>query len=43
MQVSETLNEGLKRGYNITVTAAELEAKVSAKLEIGRASCRERV
>ena len=32
MQVNETLNEGLKRGYNITVTAAELEAKVNAKL-----------
>jgi len=32
MQVTETLNQGLKRGYNITVTAAELEAKVSAKL-----------
>ena len=27
MQVKETLNEGLKRGYNITVTAAELDAK----------------
>ena len=32
MQVNETLNEGLKRGYNITVTAAELEAKVNEKL-----------
>jgi len=32
MQVTETLNEGLKRGYQIVVTAAELEAKVSAKL-----------
>lgn len=32
MQVTETLNEGLKRGYSITVTAAELEAKVNAKL-----------
>ncbi len=32
MQVTETLNEGLKRGYAITVTAAELEAKVSEKL-----------
>ena len=28
MQVNETLNDGLKRGYIITVTAAELEAKV---------------
>jgi trigger factor len=32
MQVVETLNEGLKRGYTITVTAAELEAKVNEKL-----------
>ncbi len=32
MQVTETLNEGLKRGYQLTVTAAELDAKVQAKL-----------
>ncbi len=32
MQVSETVNEGLKRGYAITVTAAELDEKVNAKL-----------
>lgn len=32
MQVTETLNEGLKRGYSIVVTAAELEAKVTEKL-----------
>ncbi|MFN3938853.1 MAG: trigger factor [Gemmobacter sp.] len=32
MQVTETLNEGLKRGYTITVPAAELDAKVEAKL-----------
>lgn len=32
MQVTETLNEGLKRGYAITVTAGELEAKVNEKL-----------
>ncbi|MCC5963348.1 MAG: trigger factor [Rhodobacteraceae bacterium] len=32
MQVTETLNDGLKRGYEITVTAAELEAKVDEKL-----------
>lgn len=32
MQVNETLNEGLKRGYAITVTADELEAKVNEKL-----------
>lgn len=27
MNVTETLNEGLKRGYSITVTAAELDRK----------------
>ncbi len=32
MQVTETLNEGLKRGYTITVTADELDAKVDEKL-----------
>lgn len=32
MQVTETLNEGLKRGYTITVTAAELDTKVQEKL-----------
>ena len=32
MQVTETLNEGLKRGYDIVVTAAELAAKVDEKL-----------
>ncbi|MDE3237397.1 MAG: trigger factor [Paracoccaceae bacterium] len=32
MQVTETLNEGLKRAYTITVTAAELDAKVEEKL-----------
>ncbi|WP_120632815.1 trigger factor [Ruegeria sp. EL01] len=32
MQVTETLNEGLKRGYNITVSAAELDNKVNEKL-----------
>jgi trigger factor len=36
MQVTETLNEGLKRGYAITVPAAELEAKVTEKLEEAR-------
>ena len=33
MQVTETLNEGLKRAYAITVTAAELDAKVDEKLK----------
>ncbi len=32
MQVTETLNDGLKRGYAIKVTAAELNAKVQEKL-----------
>jgi trigger factor len=32
MQVTETLNDGLKRGYAITVTADELQAKVNEKL-----------
>jgi trigger factor len=32
MQVTETLNEGLKRGYTVTVPAQELDEKVQAKL-----------
>ncbi|RYH03393.1 trigger factor [Salipiger sp. IMCC34102] len=36
MQVNETLNDGLKRGYTITVTADELDAKVTEKLEQAR-------
>ena len=32
MQVTETLNEGLKRGYDIVLTAAELDEKVNEKL-----------
>ncbi|MDG1459398.1 MAG: trigger factor [Pseudoprimorskyibacter sp.] len=32
MQVTETLNDGLKRGYDINVTATELDAKVMEKL-----------
>ena len=32
MQVTETLNEGLKRAYSIIVTAAELDATVNTKL-----------
>ncbi|MBZ4022870.1 trigger factor [Rhodobacter sp. TJ_12] len=32
MQVTQTLNEGLKRGYTFTLTGEELEAKVTAKL-----------
>ena len=33
MQVTETLKDGLKRSYTITVPAAELEAKVTEKLQ----------
>jgi len=33
MQVTETLNEGQKRGYAITLAAAELDAKVTEKLK----------
>ena len=32
MQVTETLNEGLKRAYSITVPAADLDTKVNEKL-----------
>ncbi|MEM8849038.1 MAG: trigger factor [Pseudomonadota bacterium] len=32
MQVTETLNDGLKRGYTIKVPAADLDAKVNEKL-----------
>jgi trigger factor len=32
MQVTETLNDGLKRGYTITLSAEELDAKVNEKL-----------
>ena len=36
MQVTETLNQGLKRSYSIKVPATELEAKVTEKLEEAR-------
>ena len=32
MQVTETLNEGLKRAYTLVVTADELDSKVNEKL-----------
>ena len=32
MQVTESVNEGLKRGYQITIPAADLDAKVDEKL-----------
>ena len=38
MQVTETLNEGLKRGYKIVVPASELASKVDAKIEDARAN-----
>ena len=37
MQVTETLNEGLKRAYDIVIPASELEAKVNEKIEAARA------
>lgn len=37
MQVTETLSEGLKRGFTVTVPSADIEGRRSAKLvEIGR-------
>jgi trigger factor len=33
MQVTETLNEGLKRGYTLVIPAADLDAKVNEKLK----------
>ncbi|MFN3276608.1 MAG: trigger factor family protein, partial [Paracoccus sp. (in: a-proteobacteria)] len=33
MQVKETQNEGLKRGYQFTLPAADLAATVDAKLK----------
>ena len=32
MKITETLNEGLKRGYSIVITAKELDKKVDEKL-----------
>ena len=37
MQVTETVNEGLKRGYELTIAASEMEAIVNEKLETARA------
>lgn len=37
MQVTETLSEGLKREYAVTVPAADLAAKMDEKLEAARA------
>jgi len=33
MQINETLNDGLKRAYEITITGDDLETRVNAKLE----------
>ncbi|WP_380052860.1 trigger factor [Falsihalocynthiibacter sp. SS001] len=33
MQVTETLNEGLKRGYTLVIPAADLDSKVNDKLK----------
>jgi trigger factor len=33
MQTVETLNEGLKRAYTLTITAAEIDAKVDAEVK----------
>jgi trigger factor len=33
MQVTETLSEGLKREFQVVVPAAELDAKVNARLD----------
>ncbi len=33
MQTVETLNEGLKRAYTLTITAAEVDAKVDAEVK----------
>jgi len=37
MQVTETLNEGLKRAYDIVIPAGELDTKVNEKIEAARA------
>jgi len=36
MSVTETLNDGLKRGYQLIITAQELDGKVNEKLEEAR-------
>lgn len=33
MQTKQTVNEGLKRAYQITITAADLEAKIDAEIK----------
>lgn len=36
MQITETLNEGLKREYQITISGSDLESRVTGKLEEAR-------
>ena len=36
MQLVETINEGLKRGYEAKISAADLDTKVIQKLEASR-------
>jgi trigger factor len=36
MQITETLNDGLKRAYEITITGGDLETRVAEKLEEAR-------
>ena len=37
MQVTETLSDGLKRGYSVVVPAADIESRRSKRLaELGR-------
>jgi len=33
MQTQQTVNEGLKRAYTITITADELSAKIDAEIK----------
>jgi trigger factor len=33
MQIVETLNEGLKRGYNITISASDIDTRVDAEVK----------
>lgn len=33
MQITETTNQGLKRGYRLTIPAADIDARISAELK----------
>jgi len=41
MDVTETLNEGLKRAYKIVLSAAELDQKVNEKIEVDEKDVRQ--